>query len=117
MTDYQSDRFFELWKFTASHGQLLLRANNTNVATTRVEILFKGVLVLNLTARLKGLSIDAEQRLQVRDFLGSIDIGGRNFYRVATADFTGYVVAASFYVHEDDLDYDAPSALLKKPYV
>jgi hypothetical protein len=115
--EFQSDRFFELWKFTASHGQLLLRANKTNVITTRIEILFKDVLVLNLTAWLKGLSIDAEQRLEVHDSLGSLDIGRRNFYRIATADFTGYVVAASFYVHEDDLDFDAPSALLRKPYV
>jgi hypothetical protein len=115
--EFQSDRFFELWKFTVSHGQLLLRANKTNVLRTRVEILFKGVLVLNLPARLKGLSIDAERRSEVHDTLGSLEIEGRNFYRIATADFTGYAVAAAFFVHEDDLDFEAPSALLREPYL
>jgi hypothetical protein len=117
MTKFQSDRFFELWNYTVSHGQLLLRANKTNLLTTRVEILFKDVLVLNLTARLKGLTINVVSRSEVHDSLGSLDIEGRSIYRVATADFTGYVAAASFFVHEDDLDFDAPSALLRSPYL
>ena len=115
MTEYQSDRFFELWSYTASHGQLLLRANKTNVLTTRVEILFKDVLVLNLVAWLKGISIDTIPHIQ--GSLGTLDIGDRNLYRVSTESFTGSLVAASFYVHEDDLDYHAPSALLRPPYV
>ena len=117
MTEFQSDRFFELWKYTASHGQLLLRANKTNVLTTRVEILFKDVLVLNLIAMLKGVSVDTELRAQDHSSLERMDLGKRNLYRVSTENFAGYVVAASFYVHEDELDFHEPSALLRKPYV
>lgn len=117
MTRFQSDRFFEFWNYTVSHGQLLLRANKTNALPTRVEILFKGVLVMSLTARLRGIAIDVVQDSEVLHSLGSFDIEGRSIYRVTTADFAGYVAAASFFVHEDDLDFDEPSALLRSPYL
>jgi hypothetical protein len=53
MTEFHSDRVFELWSYTITHGQLLLRANKTNVFSSRVEVLFKDVLALNVLAREK----------------------------------------------------------------
>lgn len=118
VTAFQSKRRFELWRYTVSHGQLLLRSNKSNEHSTRVEILFKGVHAMNLCSLMRGISIgpcpagSAEYAL-----IGAVNLRDANLYRVATDDFSGYVAALAMFATEDDLDFDGPSALLREPFL
>ena len=113
LTAFQSDRRFELWRYTVSHSQLLLRSNKTNELSTRVEILFKGVDAVNLCSLLNGISIGpCPAGSPEHALVGNVDLRYRGLYRVSTNGFNGYVVAAAIFVAEDDLDYNGPSTLL-----
>jgi hypothetical protein len=108
--NFRSERRFEIWDYTASHSQLLLRGAKTNLEQTRIDVLFKGVTVMNLPTYLDGISIEKSSG----DFppqLTGIARDGCSLYRVLTGAFEGYVVAAAMFVHADDLDFNEPSRL------
>ena len=51
---FVSDRFFQIWRYTVSHRQLLLRSTKSDVAHTRIEILFKDVSLMLMELRSEG---------------------------------------------------------------
>jgi hypothetical protein len=115
--NFQSERRFEIWDYTVSHSQLLLRSAKTNSEQTRTEVLFKGVKLMNLMTPLEGLSIEkcSENSSQLSKLGYPIPIGC-DLYRVLTTTFEGYafegyVMAAAMFVHVDDLDFNEPSQL------
>jgi hypothetical protein len=91
-----ADRGFQLWAFTISHGQLLLRSPRGHGGPTRVDVLFKPVRSMNLPTRMDGLCVE-----RVQD--GRFRVSGTNWAGEVLADF----VCAS----EDDLGDADPSAL------
>lgn len=108
--NFRSERRFEIWDYTVSHSQLLLRSAKTNSEQTRIEVLFKGVKLMNLPTYLDGISVEKGSG----DFppqLTGIARDGDGLYRVLTRAFEGYVVAGAMFVHADDLDFNEPSRL------
>lgn len=112
---FSSPRRFELWRYTVSHGQLLMRSNKGVGAETRIEILFKDVGFMALPTLLEGLAIsecaaDAEG-VPSRPALPP----GQSWYRIESGGGDFYVAAGSVTVNEDALEYDEPSGLLTDP--
>ena len=96
LSDRYADRTFQLWAFTVSHGQLLLRSPKGDGGATRVDVLFKPVRRMNLPVRMDGLRVEA-----VED--------GR--FRLTGTDWDGEVLAGSVAAAEDELDFGDPSPL------
>ncbi|MBM6402650.1 hypothetical protein JQN72_00115 [Phycicoccus sp. CSK15P-2] len=87
---FESKRHFQLWLYSVSHAQLLLRSTKGRNADSRVDVLFKGVAALNLPTSFDGL--------RVREATpGHFDVSGANWQ--------GSIEALAFFAAEDDGEY------------
>jgi hypothetical protein len=104
-------RTFQIWSYTVSHGQLLLRSTKTPAQPTRIDVLFKDVTMMKLMAELHDLSI---REVAAEDV--GLDVGIRpgddqRVFGLSSKNFGGFVVAGTVVVHEDDKEYYEPSAI------
>ena len=95
LESFVSDRHFQLWRYTVSHSQLLLRSTRDNDHDTRVEVLFKGVRRVDLPTSFDGLTVR-------RDGSGFVAKGH---------GWAGSIVALAMFTIEDKGEYSEPSAL------
>lgn len=112
-----SDREFQVWKYTVSHGQLLLRSTKSPDCSTRIDVLFKGVSEFHLPASFVGLSITDASDSEVRILCTlrktpSLQKDVRVF-KLQGKDFLGYVAALAVFCHEDEGEYYDPSFFAK----
>jgi hypothetical protein len=91
--EFQSGRHFQVWRYTVSHAQLLLRSTRDDSHTTRIDVLFKGVDRVDLPTSFNGLSIE-------QDGAG---------YRLTGEDWSGFVAAVACLSAEDHGQYFDPS--------
>jgi hypothetical protein len=109
------DREFQIWNYTTSHGQLLLRSPKAAGRPTRVDVLFSDVRAIELRASLPTLAIEevepndvAERATKPSDTMES----GHKIFLLKCSDWIGCVVAGAVHWHEDQAEYGQPSALL-----
>ncbi|GAA1380910.1 hypothetical protein [Catellatospora chokoriensis] len=109
------DRRFELWSYRVSHGVLLLRSNIRAGCATRIDLMFRGVTALKLRDEYKDLVVDLLSLDAARAELGhemdAIQSGMFAFSIRSASGASGYVVASSVYLSEDDMDYGEPSSI------
>ena len=109
MQELSFQRFFQIWNYTASHAQLLVRSNKDSENDTRIDILFKNVSIVHIPTALKNINItQGEPDREHRDFDPEL-IKGRYIFTVHCEGFSGYVVAGAMYFHEDSGTYRDPS--------
>lgn len=111
-------RRFQLWAYTVSHRQLLLRSNKSEGGERRCEILFKNVVRLDLPTLLDGVEVEVAAGPDVPPSVlevGADDGSERTVYRVRARGFLGYVVAGAVACAEDDGEYFTASGLLDQP--
>ena len=110
---FNSERLFEVWQYSVSHRQLLLRSNKSNLAPTRIEVLFKDIAFMMIVPTLKGLAITACEPGK-ENLPAYLNIAGakKGLYRIDAEGFVGYVIAGSVITGEDELEYYQPSGLL-----
>jgi hypothetical protein len=111
-------RRFQLWSYTVSHCLLLLRSNKNEDNTTRLDVLFRGVIEAKVPRNLTNLSIGlipaGDPLLRT---LGVERKPERHVFSLTADDYeTGYVAAWSVAFAEDDLDYDDPCAIEELVY-
>jgi len=108
-----SERRFQVWKYTVGHGQLLLRSTKSDEFPSRIDVFFKGVQEFHLPTGLTGLSIAEASEEDVRQLctLRKVAPAGKDVkvFRVQGRDYLGYVSALIVLCHEDDGDYHDPS--------
>lgn len=113
---FSSDRVFEVWRYTVSHRQLLLRSNKGNSAPTRLEILFKDVAFMAVPPVMKGVTITecgaADDELPAG--INALRVS-KPWYRIEADGTVGYIAAGAIVTNEDNLGYEEPSALLSGP--
>lgn len=103
MTSFQ--RRFQIWLYTVSHGQLLLRSNRSDQHATRVDVLFKDVAVVQLPMSFDGLVVMEASEGEARNLnvqLGAQQIHDRKVFVIQGSNFEGYVVAGAVFWHEDE---------------
>lgn len=93
-TGFDSDRHFQLWLYSVSHAQLLLRSTMGPNADSRVDVLFKGVAALNLPTSFDGLRVRETAS-------GHYEVSGKNWQ--------GSIQALAFFAAEDGGGYSDPS--------
>src|SRR5215472_14871400 len=91
-------RKFEVWLYSVSHGQLLLRSNRSEKFSTRIDVLFKDVAAMALPTVFDGLSVaeavtDEARNLNIQ--LGALRISNRKVFVIWGPTFKGYVVAGA----------------------
>lgn len=91
---FESDRRFQVWLYSVSHAQLLLRSVKTAAFASRIDILFKAVELMDIPTAFNGLQIERS--------------GGS--YRLSGEGWQGRVVAAACFAAEDQGEYHDPSA-------
>jgi hypothetical protein len=108
-----SGRLFQVWSYSVSHSELLLRSTKSSHDTTRVDVLYKGVKEMSLRVSSPKLQIakashEEIERLQtlLHRPLGSSDAA---VFIIKEGDFLGYVVALTCFLHEDSRGYNDPS--------
>lgn len=108
---YRSDRRFQVWRYIVSHKQLLLRSPKDNENSTRIDLLFKVVDLMNIPTSLKGLALSkaADNSSAVLPINFALSQGS-HIFRVDSSSYVGYVVAAYYFFHEDEKEYDDESA-------
>lgn len=93
---YQSNRVFQLWDYTVSHAQLLLRSPATEAEPFNIDIVFLGVEELDLPTIMRGLTLTGPH--------GNPGASDRDVYRL-TSNLREYtVVAAAFRIYKNYLD-------------
>ena len=110
-------RRFQVWSYTVSHTQLLLRSTKTEEAPTRIDVLFKDAVSINIPMLIDDLRVDVLRESAVPDCInmGSHELSGRTIYSVRGVNCDGYVVAGYFGYVEDEGEYYEPSSLLQLP--
>jgi hypothetical protein len=108
-----SERDFQIWKYTVGHGQLLLRSTKAPNLPTRIDVLFKGVSEFHSPTTLSGLSVQEASDNQIRKLCSLRESPSFNHgvkvYTVKGTDFIGYVAASICACHEDEGEYHDPS--------
>ncbi len=99
-------RKFQLWIYTVSHSQLLLRSTKDNKNDTRVDILFKPVSFIQIPHTVHGLSIREIDIQSARDLaLKMPHQPSEKIFELTTPEGHFYIVAGSCTVHEDTGEY------------
>ena len=98
-------RRFQVWLYSVSHAQLLLRSNKSNEVPTRIDVLFKKVVSINLPTMFDGLSITEATSGEAQSLnaqVGSQSAHGLKVFLLRGTNFTGHVIAGAVFVHEDE---------------
>jgi len=113
-----SGRFFQLWSYTVSHGELLFRSTKSPEFTTRIDVFFKGVSEFHLPTTSHGLSNTEASDSEIQKVCSlrkSLSLNhGSKLFMVQGSDFVGHVTALRVACHEDDGEYDEPSFFAPK---
>lgn len=109
---FASSRLFQIWFYSVSHSILLLRSVKTEELSSRIDIAFKNVKLINLTTNLNGLIIEVKSDSNESNTIefGSSSIK-RYFVKSDTAE--GYVLAGDVSWLEDHGEFFDTSELLK----
>jgi hypothetical protein len=108
-------RRFQLWSYSVSHSELLLRSTKSTGATTRIDVLFKNVGAICLQTIIDNLVVLEVSAGDVSQRWRDISVGERRLFSVSGVGFSGYVVAGSLAWHEDELEYHEPSFFSTRP--
>ena len=105
-------RRFQMWSYTTSHSELLLRSPKTPRLPTRIDVFFKDVKAIHLPTAFDGLVISEaieSEILELHIQFGSPNLEGRKVFVVHDSQFRGYVIAGALAWHEDEREYHDPS--------
>jgi len=105
-------RSFQMWKYTVSHSELLLRSTKASGVATRVDVFFKNVAAIHLPTIMDGLAVseatdDGKSELDLQ--IDPSRLKERKVFVIRGYDFVGYVIAGAIAWHEDDGEYHDPS--------
>lgn len=109
-----STRRFQIWEYTVSHAQLLLRSVRDELNSTRVDVLFKNVGYVALPST---FTVEAIEELSddQANALDDLAVGalrdGRRAFRLKSERGDGVVVAGVMVEAEDELESHEPSVL------
>jgi hypothetical protein len=109
---YSYERDFQVWLYTVSHAQLLLRSTRSSEHGTRVDILFKDVQAVQLPTTLRGLKMVVMSRpdaIETSKRMGVNLRGNHSVFLLRGSNYEGFVIAGGAFTHEDEGEYFDPS--------
>jgi hypothetical protein len=112
ITEISFQREFQIWLYTVSHAQLLLRSNRSNRHATRVDVLFKGVKAIQLPTSLQGLSMAKAPRTEALETSRKFGVqlrANEDVFVCRGSNYAGFVIAGVAFANEDEGYYYDPS--------
>lgn len=110
-------RSFQLWTYTVSHAQLLLRSNKTDQYRTRIDVLFKDVGRICLASKMDAVAIKRINNNEFKlysSFSDEKELRRRNIYVLLSNESKiNYIIAGSMSWNEDSGDYNDESVFQK----
>jgi hypothetical protein len=91
---FESDRQFQVWRYEVGHAQLLLRSVKDDDHASRIDVLFKGVKVIDMPTKVDGLRVERDG----------------DQYALSGVGWSGRVIAEACWQAEDAGEYYHPSA-------
>ncbi|MGV9341719.1 hypothetical protein [Streptomyces sp. NPDC003688] len=110
---YRSERIFQMWHYTAAHGDRLLLRATAEDHLPRIDLYVENVRGLLLETLYRGLVIREGTPEEVRtvELVYGIVVDEASHVHVIGADrMTGFVVGGPLRQHEDGEGFRAPSA-------
>ncbi len=103
---YSSEREFQVWDYTVSHQQILIRSPSTPEVRGNVDLIFLGVEYLGIPSSFHGLGLDVASPEESAEVKRSLSGGweGSGVYTLVSEGRRYSLVAAAFRVYENDLD-------------
>ena len=102
---------FQVWSYTVSHGQLLLRSTKHKSRATQTDVLFKNVALMQLATQYDDLRIAKVLPLRLPEIAVGAVID-HNYYRLTGSNGVGLVVAGTVISNESDREYYESSSLV-----
>jgi hypothetical protein len=105
-------RMFQVWLYTVSHAQLLLRSTKDGERGTRIDILFKDVQAVQLPTILRGLHMvvmSGQEAVEKSKAMGVELRGNHSVFALRGSNYAGFVIAGGAFVHEDEGSHSDPS--------
>ena len=113
MNIFKSDRYFVLFDYLISHGQLLLRSQKAKGHDQNIDIIFFDATYIQVFAYLDGVAIRKTENAtgfgynSVSSYLGH---NNNSLFEVETKLGEKYYIAASFFrVYENELEFGETS--------
>ncbi len=108
-------RKFQLWAYSVSHSQLLLRSKRTPDCPTRIDIAFRGVVGMKLPWILDSLEVTIAEQIPgaLQREISGLTMDQKQLYSCRSGEFDGWVVASTVSIAEDGEGYDAPSPIFE----
>ena len=114
----QFNRKFKVWGYTVSHGQLLLRSTKDNDYPTRVDVLFKNVIFIQIPVLFLGLVVSEMDKKDFQSLnlsTGLYPERNRKFFKVSGNNWNGVIVAGVVSFLEEDAEHSSQSKLISFP--
>jgi len=105
---------FQVWFYTVSHGQLLLRSTKHKSRATQIDVLFKSVTVMQLASQYDDLRIAKVLPVRLPEIADGA-VMNHNYYRLTGKNGVGLVVAGTVISNELDREYYDPTTLTDAP--
>lgn len=110
---FKSNKYFTVFDFVISHGQLLLRASKDEDNFKNIDIIFFGTRYIQLFTSLSGLSISlVENNKEIINYstVNSFLSTNENYlFEIETTNEKYYVGASYFKVYENELEFNETS--------
>ena len=110
---FKSDRYFTIFDFVISHGQLLLRSQKTDDLPKNIDVIFFDTTFIQSFSRLKGLhikrlgkGIDLPEYSTVKKYL---DYDNNYLYEIDSNDEKYYIAASFVRIFENQLEFSESS--------
>lgn len=110
---FKSNKYFTVFDFVISHGQLLLRTSKDEDNFKNIDIIFFGTRYIQLFTSLSGLSISlVENNNEIINYstVNSFLSTNENYlFEIETKNEKYYVGASYFKVYENELEFNETS--------
>ena len=110
---FRSDRYFILFDVIASHGQLLIRSQKSDLHKKNIDIVFFGTTYIQLFARLETILIRKLQDPSRCPFYETVHrflkYENNHIFEIISNDESYYVAASFVKVFQNELDFDESS--------
>ncbi len=105
---FKSERYFTIWEYTVSHGQLLLRSDKRKGYKNNIDIVFGATNYVQLFSALSGLTIrmvDKKMMTNYDSLNRHLNHENNNLFEIESQNEKYYIAASFVKVYENDLEF------------
>jgi hypothetical protein len=120
MIKVKYERKFQIWFYTVSHAQIILRCVKDGAHDSQVDFLFKNVHFINSPAYGDNIEISeagSDEAMRVNEEHEIPDYLNARVFILKSGNLSGYIIAGHFECVESNADFYEESALLVGPYL